>query len=271
MDTPGSTCTGWESLEEELAAWADSGRVATFWWRDDDAAGPTEALGRLCGLASSSGIPLTLAVIPGRLRPGPAEGLAEALAEAPTVRVAQHGFDHTNHAAGRVAGTGTGGASELCLHRGMATVLAELADGWSRLEAAFPGRLVPLLVPPWNRIDGAIVGELPRLGYRGLSTFGRRPTAMPAPGLIQVNAHCDPIRWKEGRRFAGLPACLGAVVGQLRASRLGPADAAEPVGLLTHHLDLDAEAWAFTAAFLDRIAAHPAAAFAAVDALLTAG
>jgi hypothetical protein len=266
MGTLGSTCRGWESLEEELAAWAGSGRVATFWWRDDDAAAPAAALGRLCDLASSSEVPLTLAVIPGRLRPGPAEGLAEVLADAPTVRVAQHGFDHTNHASGR----GSGGASELCLRRGIETVLAELANGWSRLEAAFPGRLAPLLVPPWNRIDAAIVGALPSLGYRGLSTFGPRAAVMPAPGLTQVNAHCDPIRWKERGRFAGLSACLGAVVGQLRANRLGPADAAQPVGLLTHHLDLDEDAWAFTAEFLDRVSAHPAAAFAAVDALLMA-
>jgi len=263
MSTIAKTDIGWESLAEELDRWAGTGRVATFWWRDDDAVAPTDALGRLLGLASRAGVPLALAVIPGRLHPT----LAECLSDAPLVRVIQHGFDHTNHAKGK----GPGGASELFLGRGLAAIRADLAAGLRCLETAFPERFAPVLVPPWNRIDPDIVGVLPVLGYRGLSTFGPRPSAMPAPGLIQINAHCDPVRWKEGRRYAGLAACLNAIVGQLRKNRLGPVGTAEPVGLLTHHLDLDDGAWKFTAELIDRVTCHPAAAFAAVDALFEVG
>ena len=57
-------------------------------------------------------------------------------------------------------------------------------------------------------------------------------------------------------------------MAHLRANRQGPADAVEPIGLLTHHLDLDEEAWAFTAELIRRVGEHPAATFAAVDQLL---
>ena len=60
------------------------------------------------------------------------------------------------------------------------------------------------------------------------------------------------------------------MVAHLRANRQGPADAVEPTGLLTHHLDLDEQAWAFTAELIRRVGEHPAANFAAVDRLLPA-
>lgn len=253
----------WETLEDELAAWGEAGRTATFWWRDDDAAAPTAALRRLLALATSPEVPLALAVIPAKL----AAGVDALLDNSPSVQVVQHGYAHTNHAA---AETGDG-ACEIGIARGVGPVLEELAAGRDILESAFPGRVVPVLVPPWNRIDGRITPALPGIGFRGLSTFGARRAPSPAPGLTQINTHCDPIRWKRDRRFAGLSACLGALVANLRANRTAPGDTAEPTGLLTHHLDLDEDAWAFTAELIHRVGGHPAARFAAVDRFLRAG
>jgi hypothetical protein len=259
--------TGWEVLEGELDAWAEVGRTATLWWRDDDAAAPTAALGRLLALATSAQVPLALAVIPAKLGPG-VDGL---VGEAPSVRVVQHGYAHINHGANHEAKEKGHGAWELGFERGLAPVLGELAAGRDILEATFPGRVAPVLVPPWNRIDERLTAGMQSIGYRGLSTFGARPSPSPVPGLIQINAHCDPIKWKRGRCFAGISACLDALTGHLRANRQVPADAVEPTGLLTHHLDLDEEAWAFTAELIRRVGEHPAARFAAVDRFLPTG
>ena len=54
----------WQSFADEIARWRDAGRVADFWWRDDDAALPHPALARLLDLAARSRAPLALAVIP---------------------------------------------------------------------------------------------------------------------------------------------------------------------------------------------------------------
>lgn len=251
--------TYWEAFDRELDAWGADGRIATFWWRDDDAATPTDALRRLLALMASAEVPLALAVIPARL----ADGVDEIIAEAPTVRILQHGYAHANH---RTRGTGQG-ACELGMERGVVPVLDELAAGRRILEAAFHRRVAPLLVPPWNRIDGGITRELPAIGFRGLSAFGPRPSPFAVPGLIQINAHCDPISWKGGKRFAGLGSCIGAFVDNLQTNRKRPDDAVEPTGLLTHHLDLDEEAWGFTAELIRRVREHPAACFAAVDQL----
>ena len=68
----------WRELEQELEAWARSGRRATFWWRDDDAVEPSPALDRLLELAASGRAPLALAVIPARASSGLAAQLAGA-------------------------------------------------------------------------------------------------------------------------------------------------------------------------------------------------
>ena len=191
-----------------------------------------------------------MAVIPAKL----GAGMDVLVGAAPTVRVVQHGYAHVDHG----PKNNRPGAWELCCERDREILLEELLAGQRILGATFPGRFAPILVPPWNRIDGRITAELPGIGYRGLSTYGARLSPMPVPGLIQVNAHCDPIKWKRGR-------CLDALVAHLKVNRQGPANAVEPTGLLTHHLDLDEEAWVFTAGLIRRIGEHPAATFAAVD------
>jgi hypothetical protein len=52
----------WSDLIDEFDRWRDAGRVATLWWRDDDAASPSERLDRL--LSISGDIPIALAVVP---------------------------------------------------------------------------------------------------------------------------------------------------------------------------------------------------------------
>jgi hypothetical protein len=61
-------------------------------------------------------------------------------------------------------------------------VLGELGTGWMALERLFGSRVLPVLVPPWNRIAPGLVPALPEIGYRGLSTFGIRGGFRPYPG-----------------------------------------------------------------------------------------
>lgn len=235
--------TGWRAIEEELARWRDAGRAPLLWWRDDDAADATPALDRLLELHRATAVPLALAIVPATATPA----LAERLAQAPGVDLLQHGYAHTNHAPAPDKKT------ELGLHRPMMFVLGELGTGRMALERLFGDRVLPVLVPPWNRIAAPLVPTLPEVGYRGLSTFGIRRRAHPVSGLLQVNTHVDPIDWKS-RRFVGEDAALSAFEQALAASRTGTG---EPVGVLSHHLAMDEGAWDFLNSFWGRLESMP--------------
>ncbi len=104
-------------------------------------------------------------------------------------------------------------------------------------------RLLPVLVPPWNRIDAALVAKLPSLGFVGLSTFKPRSAQFAAQGLAQVNTHWDPIAWKNGGGLRDPAALIDELAVYAEALRAGSADADEPYGLLTHHLVHDDWTW----------------------------
>lgn len=244
--------TEWVDLERELDSWSRTGESATFWWRDDDAVAATPALQRLLDLAAAAAgqpLPLALAVIPARA----VSSLAQSLDAADHAVALQHGYAHTNHGA---AGEKK---AELGVGRTSPPALQELRDGAQRMGELFGARALPVLVPPWNRIDPALTGRLAELGIRGLSTYGPRAAKTTAGGIILVNTHVDIINWREGRRFLGLEECLRLATGHLAARREGRVDPAEPTGLLSHHLIHDEDAWAFLAAFLQRTSRHPAA------------
>lgn len=226
----------WSDLEAELDRWSGAGRQAAFWWRDDDAAAASSALARLLALAE--GVPLALAVIPGTAEPS----LAETLARRERVRVLQHGWRHANH--------GGTAKSELGPERPLRARLDELAAGRDRLSALFGERVLPMLVPPWNRIGEDLVAMLPSLGFRALSTYKARRAALAAPGLAAINTHVDLVDWSGSRGFIGESAALGLALDHLQARRLGVADAGEPTGLLTHHLVQDAATGDFLRRFL---------------------
>ncbi len=163
-----------------------------------------------------------------------------------------HGYAHVSHAP---AGVKSG---ELGPARALAVNLREAALGWQRLQALFGGRAFPVLVPPWNRIDPALIPHLPELGFCGLSAWGARAEVLAAPGLVQANTHLDLIDWRGSRGFVGEEKALGVLVDHLAARRRNEVDKDEPSGLLTHHLVHDAPAWRFIETLLARSAGHPA-------------
>ncbi len=246
--------TTWRDLEAELDAWALAGREATFWWRDDDAVEPTAALERLLALSGDSGVPLAVAVVPGRS----ADALARRLAAAAGIAtVLQHGYAHCNHAPADEK------KAELGSHRPATAVCEELARGAALMAALFESGALPILVPPWNRIALELLPMLPDLGFTGLSTYGPRPTAAPVAGLVQANTHVDIMRWDAPRGFLGEAEALGLLCGHLRARRdaagHGGVDTEEPTGLLTHHLAHDGAAWAFLARLMPLLGRYGAA------------
>lgn len=242
--------TPWSALQAELDLWQRAGQRVALWWRDDDATRPGPALDRLIRLAQDRCVPLALAVVP-----VPCEtALAERLRDT-EVAVLQHGFAHKNHEPADRKKCELGGA------RPAAAVLEELAAGRQRLAQLFGPRSLPVLVPPWNRIDTGLVSALPGLGFRGLSTYSPRATAGPTAGLLQVNCHVDPIRWKPSRGFLGGAESLALLCRHLADKRRGAADPDEPSGLMTHHAVHDDALWTFLEDLLACLARHPAVAF----------
>jgi hypothetical protein len=180
--------------------------------------------------------------------------------------VVQHGYAHTSHAAPGERSRELGGV------RPAGAVEPELRLGAERLRGMFGARFVPIIVPPWNRIDASVVRRLPALGCPGLSTFGPRVAREPLAGLVQVTTPVDPIGWRTGRAFIGVDACCERIVAHLEQRRRGAADPQEPTGLLTHHLVFDAAAWRCVDELVARTMRHPAARWVAVqEAFATSG
>lgn len=232
-----------DGLRRRLDALAETGRTVSLWWRDDDAARARPPLDRLIALSDRLAVPLALAVIP-----EPAErSLAKRLSRPDAARVAvlQHGWSHTNH---EPAGAR---AAELGAARPIEAILAELAAGRAKLAGLFGDRFLPVLTPPWNRIDPAVATRRGEVGLPGLSTF----TSLEQDGH-RLDAHLDPIVWKSTRSYMGDERML-MLFDEEVASRTGAA-ADVPIGILSHHLAHDEPVWTFLETFLAATAAHPA-------------
>jgi hypothetical protein len=225
--------SAWTDLSDELDLWAADGRQATLWWRDDDATEPSAALDRLIDLGHGT-VPLALAVIP---KPAVSE-LADRLAAEAHVTVVQHGWCHRNH---RPPGEKS---AEFGPDRSETAMMDDLRRGMTRLRSLFGDRFLPVFVPPWNRITTTLAPCFNELGLIGLSTFAPRKDPASWPVSL-VNTHADPILWRQGKRFSGDDKALDGLVSHLSSRRLGRVDGTEPTGLLTHHLDHDADLWRF--------------------------
>jgi hypothetical protein len=221
--------TDWRDLDRELDAWRTSGREVTLWWRDDDAAEDTGPLRKLIALSIEHGTPLTLASVPCWVRPS----LAPVLERASAVVPVQHGFAHRNWAPENER------KAEFTLARTEADMRQDIARGWEPIRRL--PRSMRVFVPPWNRGLEHVRPMLQALGYHGVSAYGPRPAEPQSPR--QVNTHVDIIDWRGSRGFIGLEHVLGPFVRHLGQRRLG--QAVEPTGLLTHHLDHDADCWDF--------------------------
>lgn len=223
-------------LRSALDRVASEGRAVRFWLRDDDASAPHPPLDRLLRLLETYRVPATLAVIPAST----GQELADRIDGLAKVVVAVHGWSHANHAPPSAK------KQELGAHRPLQSVVAELDAGLSRLRSLYGDRVLPMLVPPWNRIDGTVVDALPALGFTILSTFG---PPRPAP-LAVLNGTVDLMDWHGTRGCRDAATLVREIIVQLEAT-------SPPVELLTHHLVHDEACWAFLEALFDLTADHP--------------
>lgn len=249
------TASAWAPLLAELDRWHATGRRLRLWLRDDDAVAPSAALDRLSAAAARFDVPILLAVIP---------MLADAaLADALRGRLllpCQHGCWHRNHAPAGAK------KSEFGPDRAADAVDAEIAQAWRRLRDLLGETLLPIFVPPWNRIDPRHAARLPALGFAGLSCF-RDHRNGPGGGPALLNTHVDVMDWHGGRVGRSAAALVGEIATLLTGWREdGPG--ADALGLLLHHRDHDETAWSVLDDLLTIVAAHPAAAFADPSSLL---
>lgn len=242
----------WVPLISTLDAWQAEGRVARFWLRDDDAVEPTPALARLLDLCDRQQVPATLAVIPAHA----GDALAASLRGRDSVEVALHGWSHENYAPPDQK------KQELGPHRAADVVLDELAKGVQRLAVLFGAQFVPVLVPPWNRIDKMLLPHLSDIGVTGLSVFGpEKASALPV-----VNTHADIMDWH------GTHGCRPTVdiVADI-VKRLGEMEGGDgTMGLLTHHLVHDEAAWTFIHEIFAATTGHPACRWHELSTVLNA-
>ena len=217
-----------DDLESEFARWRREGLTPCFWLRDDDAIHPTAALDRLLGLVDAYGVPLLLAVVP----MGATEALAERIGGETLVTPAVHGYAHKRYTPDSAP------AMELGGKRSADEILDELKAGRAKLHRLFGARLSGILVPPWNRLSREVAARLHEIGFTALSTNSWHEDGSSLP---QLNAQIDIVDWANGKRGRSLEWTMGELLRRLEQAR---ERGGAPLGILSHHLVHDEQAWA---------------------------
>lgn len=224
----------WTPLEIELALWRRADLALPLWWRDDDAIADTPALERLGKLSEDTGVPVHIAVIPDLIE----ASLPPALAQMPRLIPVVHGWRHISHA--------PAGAKNAEFGQPRKAAQDELRYGLERLKHHFGAALLPLFVPPWNRIDATYLPVLAAAGYAAVSTYGPRDVTFGTAGLHRINTHIDPVFWRGDRGLVTPETLVSGIASTLRNRREGHTDMTEPLGLLTHHLVHTEDVWNFS-------------------------
>lgn len=220
------------------AALVRTSEPVPLWWRDDDAGADAPALARLLDLAAQIDVPIALAVVPAWLTE---DGRRRILA-CRQATVLQHGWAHDDHAPAGHKRLELGGT------RNRAALRSDLLRGRATLEDAFGDRFLPVMVPPWNRVSPDVVAALSDWGYVGLSVYGG--TAERMGGLVRVDTHADLVAWRKARAYVGDDVVVAEIVRRFGENPQGA------VGILSHHLAMDATAWSALARILRAICNH---------------
>jgi peptidoglycan/xylan/chitin deacetylase (PgdA/CDA1 family) len=261
VEGPPAGLATWSGLQDELDRWCEDGRCATLWWRDDDAVAPSRRLDELLGVAGDT--PVALAVIPAPAQRELAMRLRVLIQTA--VRILQHGWRHHNY------GGADGKKNEFPLSRPTADIAADLARGRDRLKDLFGAAALPVLAPPWNRLDPALLPVLAEARIAAVSQIKPRRSRWPAMSVYAANVHVDLVAWRGGGEFVGEAEALGAIIGHLQARREGRTDPDEPTGILTHHLVQDGATGRFLSRLLAATRGHRAARWLGADEVFRPG
>ncbi len=210
----------------ELRTWRRAGHRPRLWWRDDGARTVTPALERLLSLSWQAGVPVNIAVDPW------CDGLtlSDRLNPAALASVLQLGGG-IHHAPpdpdGRV--------------ENLAQKLRASAQVYDAFVGYVPVYVVPVEVPEalcWIQIPPNVTSAAALNGLAGLSGFGMLSASISVP---RIDTH---VRLAAGENAGTLNRrqLAARVAHALRHRRLRMLWD-EPLGLLTHHLDHDRQAW----------------------------
>ena len=242
----------WSALRDELARWARDGAVARLWLRDDDAVTVTPALERLAALCSAHGVPYLIAAVPSSAD----EDLAAYLSGQQLAEVAAHGWSHQSYA--------NNTKTEFPAERSSSEILHDLSSARSRIETLFGAKVVPIFVPPWNRMTPEAAALLPQSGFRAISALGRE--GKPREHVQTINVHLDIIDWRGSRGGRNPDDLIAELAGHLAWARENERTA---IGILTHHLVHDAAAWNFLEDLFAETVGHPAVRWVRASELLS--
>ncbi|WP_337267157.1 polysaccharide deacetylase family protein [Oryzifoliimicrobium ureilyticus] len=251
----------WTELRNELDRALEDSQVVDLWLRDDDAIEASPALDRLLAETRDRNIPLTLAVIPASA----SSYLFERLKEEDHVEIAIHGWSHENHAPTHEK------KQELGAHRPVAVTLSELQKGNDRLrllaqKSDFPrSKILTMLVPPWNRIADEVLLAIEGEPFTAVSLYGR---ARELGALKQLNTHIDIVDWHHGKKAVPAGDLVQRFVEKLKRRR--ETKDREPIGILTHHLVHDEDAWNFLHLFFEATGAHASVRWRSASELMRA-
>jgi hypothetical protein len=258
----------WRAVVEELDEWLERGVVATFWIRDDDAVALTQPLDRLLSLANQFGVEVALAVIPAKLtNPLSTFLLSGSVPLFPMC----HGWRHVNYASPLRP-------SEFGLQRPLARLIDDAKCAFEEFSRRFGSQSV-IFVPPFGQITRELIGELPALGFSGVSigpslaearysrlcsrlSYSRPIWHRVKARTFHYDVHLDPFDWVKNRAKS-VSVISKELVGYLRARRAGFLDTSSPLGLLLHHLKFDEDTWRACSDLLEVLVNHPATAWPA--------
>ncbi len=240
------------AIEAEFDEWFRRGLAPCFWLRDDDAMQPSRALDRLIEMVRRYDVPLLLAVIP----VDATAALAEQIVDEPRVTPCVHGYAHRRHTPDGTPPLELGG------DRPADEILLELARGRERLTGLFGDRLSRILVPPWNRLSNEVASRLHEVGFTALSTNSWHDDGSTLP---QLNTQIDIIDWGRDRQGHTIEWAAGELLRRLRQAR---ERGGFPLGILSHHLIHDAQAWDTLKWLLHYLRTERGFAFEAADDLV---
>ncbi len=256
----------WAEVRHELDLWADLDQTAKFWVRDDDAFEMSGQLARLDALAGRHGISVGLAIVPGKLDPGLVNYLNSGTRN---FRPMCHGWKHINYGP-------PNRPAEFGRDRPLSRQIEDAAAARQVFRQNFSGSR-PIFVPPFNRISHSLIRALPTLGFAALSTIpsslertlirlAARLAWSPVASLDalssfpRIDVHIDVIDWASRTAFDAKK-IADTLVQQLRGRRRAGFGAAQPIGLLTHHLVHDEAIWRACDELLDVLRPHVAVEF----------
>lgn len=253
-----SSLSGLSALIKALDRVPEQVSPIGFWWRDDDLDQSSPALLQMLDVLQENGVTPLLATVPGRLHPSAIEATAPY-----SVRFALHGWMHQSHS------TPPAKKSEYGPERPMALRLSEIKDGRLKISVAAGDRALPWFVPPWNRIDEALLPYLPEQGIEVLSAFETlsKPVREVA-GLSRLDTHVDLIDWKSGQRPLSSDGICFALADWVERRLEDITQTHKPIGVLSHHLVTANESWQEWTSWVKEISHHPNACWMTPEAAL---